>query len=694
MFMKRKANYQNMKKFNYLIILIFSICSCKSDDERIKFALETAGENRSELEKVILHYKERPQDSLKLKAAIFLIANMPLYNTLNSKQLINFDSVFDSVAHLKPPQYVYQNKYTQLNKYINGKIKYIGKQNAWNYFVKKCGAPDTFKLQTFPDCRNITADFLIENIEYAFKAWDFPWAKHLTFEQFCEYVLPYRFSNEPLESWRPFFMEKYKWVLDSVKNPNDPVEVCALINKDIGTWFQFDGAFKYPRSFMPSQLVKFGMGGCILQAAVSNFAMRSMGLAIAHEQVPQWGDRSLGHDFSAVLSKEGKFIDFLGGELPPGSNELRNNPPKIFRNGFSYRPNPLRSKDKIAPSKLASLHYLDVSSSYISVSDVTIPIKIDRFKDPNFVFLCVFNNKGWEAVQFAKIKDSKATFENMGRNILYLPALYENKNYIPAGDPFILSKDGKINFVILDQAKTQRVVLSRKYPYSPRLVKLANGMIGAKFQGANKSDFSDAVDLHTVTSSPSHYFKEYSVKQQMFRYVRYIFPPSTPDSIRDGDLSELGFIGLNDKHQEVLLNGDHIRSSEITKFQDSLLFDQRFDNYYLINVADTIIENYPKHVITIPKIKPLWIGMDLGKKHTITKVAYCPRNDMNNLYERCEYELMYWNKGWVSLGKKRPKNYELMYENVPVGALLLLHNRTEGKEERIFIYKDGKQIWW
>ena len=31
---------------------------------------------------------------------------------------------------------------------------------------------------------------------------------------------------------------------------------------------------------------------------------------------------------------------------------------------------------------------------------------------------------------------------------------------------------------------------------------------------------------------------------------------------------------------------------------------------------------------------------------------------------------------------------------VPDNALLLLHNTTKGKEERIFTYENKKQVWW
>lgn len=53
----------------------FSLIACKpKKDNRLARALELAGDNRSELETVLAHYKEEP---LKLQATQFLISNMP-----------------------------------------------------------------------------------------------------------------------------------------------------------------------------------------------------------------------------------------------------------------------------------------------------------------------------------------------------------------------------------------------------------------------------------------------------------------------------------------------------------------------------------------------------------------------------------------------------------------------------------------
>ena len=61
-----------MKKTIYLsLLLIFYSCNQSS---KLELVLQEAGENRAELEFVLEHYKG---DSLKYKAACFLIENMP-----------------------------------------------------------------------------------------------------------------------------------------------------------------------------------------------------------------------------------------------------------------------------------------------------------------------------------------------------------------------------------------------------------------------------------------------------------------------------------------------------------------------------------------------------------------------------------------------------------------------------------------
>ena len=71
------------------------------------------------------------------------------------------------------------------------------------------------------------------------------------------------------------------------------------------------------------------------------------------------------------------------------------------------------------------------------------------------------------------------------------------------------------------------------------------------------------------------------------------------------------------------------------------------------------------------------------------------RVDGNTIEVGDRYELLYWAGGhWVSLGEQVATTVKLVYDGVPAGTLYWLRNRTKGRDERIFTYEAGRQVWW
>ena len=59
------------------------------------------------------------------------------------------------------------------------------------------------------------------------------------------------------------------------------------------------------------------------------------------------------------------------------------------------------------------------------------------------------------------------------------------------------------------------------------------------------------------------------------------------------------------------------------------------------------------------------------------------------------YELLYWDYEWISLGKQKATGKPLIFKNVPSNALYWLVAENSRKEERIFtIDEKGDQVWW
>ena len=160
---------------------IFGCClfiwiSCNrtgNDNPRLEKALSLSGSNRQELEKVLHHFSQNPSDSLYLKAAIFLIENMPGHWSPSPKDFQSYLKRLDTLKNLSP----------------------LTRKILLTYPAEHPGlCPDFTPVE---DIKQIKADFLIRHIRavFALKT-SCPWLAHIDFVTFCEYLLPYRIGRE------------------------------------------------------------------------------------------------------------------------------------------------------------------------------------------------------------------------------------------------------------------------------------------------------------------------------------------------------------------------------------------------------------------------------------------------------------------------------------------------------------------
>jgi hypothetical protein len=254
---------------------------------------------------------------------------------------------------------------------------------------------------------------------------------------------------------------------------------------------------------------------------------------------------------------------------------------------------------------------------------------------------------------------------------------YEDGALNSACDPFILNEKGELVFILPQEDKTQSMHLLRKYPLRKSIQAYHDGVVGCFFQGANRSDFKDSVILHTITVSPEHIISANISNPKKFRYVRFKSPLSFK-----GDIAEVEFYGGNKSSDTIKLTGVVMGYPEVPK-----TFGTVYQNALDGNI-DTYFHGYWSS-------KLWWAGLDLGSPKVITKIKYCPRSDTNFIVEGDRYELCYWNRDeWVSMGEQVAVKPLMEYKNVPSGGLYILHNLSRGKEERIFTWKEGKQVFW
>lgn len=406
-------------------------------------ALEAAGENRGELEKVLSHYSSGG-DSLKLEAAYYLIANMEGHG------YVIYDMIDSAGAKVDFNVLDYSD--------------YEALKAAVDTLESRHGELDFEKKEMMYDFNIITGEFLINQIDFAFAAWrQRPWSRDFSFEQFCEYILPYRGSNEPLEDWRETFLEKYKDIATKMTDQSDPIEAAALINDDVKSWFGFDPRFYYhPTDQGLSEMIENKLGRCEDMTNLAIYAMRANGLAVTSDYTPYWANSGNNHAWNAIVTPDGKVIPFMGAESNPGQYRLANKLAKVYRKTFSIQMNNLvfqeRKQEKI-PRWLARKSYIDVTADYTDALDVTLEFKREIPDSVDIAYLCVFNTGEWKPIHWGKIENGSATFTDMGRDIAYLPALYINEEIMPFGSPFILDIDGILAELEPDDSNKQPVQL-------------------------------------------------------------------------------------------------------------------------------------------------------------------------------------------------------------------------------------------
>ena len=619
------------------------------EEEMFKEAMLQAHGNREELEKVLKYYEKEPE---KLEAAKFLIRNMSGLYSYTGEMLDSFRIALD--------QYV----------------------DSYSYDKKRFGYLENFPYEQVRlryDIETITAEYLIENIEYSFKVWkEMAWGKHIPMDHFCELILPYRIGNEPLTHWKKELYEKLHPVMDSIYQGSDAIAACDSMSKYLNQqWWVYCDELNGP-DMSAEYLFQKRIGDCEAVSAFTTFAMRAVGIPVAMDTYIYSAEFANMHCWNVVLDSIGVSIPFMIGEFAPERGGYFNRKMgKAYRHTFAIQSGQLEklSENKLSHS-LNNCRLKDVTNVYRGCNKVVVPCDFILTEEVGAVFLGLFTPNGWIAIGEAeKYHKRKATFRNIEPGPVYIP-LYRYKDLeIEAGYPFRLdAQTGKV-IIYSPQTQTEVIKLLRKYPAASSVETYMRRMTNGRFEAANQSDFRDATILFElgVKEWPHRVYNEYNVTiDDKFRYVRYISNKNYP-----GDVAEVAWYNSPDAKQK--LTGTLISTPA---YRDQPECDPR-----------NAIDNDPLTFFSSEE-SPGWVGLDLKTPQRIGKILFMPRNDDNFIRKGDEYELFYFSKyGWCSLGKKKAFRTELFYQNVPRNAVFWLRDLTRGKEEQIFTYENGKQYF-
>ena len=478
--------------------------------------------------------------------------------------------------------------------------------------------------------------------------------------------------------------DRQKWKFELLERPSNQDELEQLLPESAITasyrtadiardfqWYLLEGNIPPVNAL---DLTQIKAGNCREEAHFMTYVSRAFGIPVTVDYTPQWPFRSMGHDWNVIIDQQGKGVPFYFNNKPRAHTIYDEYPKaKVFRTIYSENPESLakiKSAEEVVPELFENPQMLDVTHEYVKTTDVTVKLEWGIPDNTNFAYLTVFNDQSWVPIYWGEIKGEQVTFKNMGRGIVYLPVFYtKNGNYV-AGNAFHLSDSGEVKMIIPNLDHKQAMVVDRKYSMI-RIGYHASRMMGGKFQGANKADFSDSVTLFNYEQVTEGKYCTLPIKNEdKFKYLRYIGAAYSHSTI-----NELIFYEENDRE----LKGEVIGT--LGSLEGGATIDKAFDRNIL---------TYFEAPVPIGG----WVGLELHEPAQVSKIRFMPRTDGNCIEPGDEYELVYWDKSWVSTGRQIATTDSLIFKNVPSDALYLLHNHTKGREERIFTYENGKQVWW
>ncbi len=632
----------------------------------LEAVLRAAKDNRLELEKVLYRYQKDSTDSLKYKAVCFLIENMPFYIYSVGEQLDNYKSYY---TWLKKSRGQTPQQVADSVKNVYGAMKAL---------EKKC------------DIMEIDSAYLCHNIDWAFKVWqEQPWGKNISFETFCEYLLPYRIGDEPLAYWREMYYEKYNLLLDSLRMSDsldieDPVVAANyLISKLPDKSYYYTSVTPYPFGHIGLEYVQYLSGTCREVTDFGVYLFRALGIPCAIDFVPVRSYINAGHFWLTTWNKDGE--EYMT-DFPQKLRPVRKNwwyrwddSSKVYRYTFSANRDLYEQMAKYGEEvypfwSLPKFTDVTYKYGYNFKKELIIPLD-EQYKTKRsgkIAYLCVSDRDRWTPVDWTEYDASRLSFQYVRNGSFMRVATYENGTLCFLTDPFYVDKQSNEIYYYPVGKEKEDVVLYAKCDIG-RENMYRDRMIGGVFEASNYPDFLEKDTLFIIQGRPNRLnttVKSWPDKE--YRYLRYFGPPKSACNI-----SEVAFYEKNDT---VALSGKIIGTPGCYQHDGTHEYTNVFDG---------------KTWTSFDYFKPTggWAGLDLGRKVRVDRIVYTPRNRDNYVRPDDVYELFYCDRDWKSAGKIKATADSLVFRDIPENTLLLLRNHTRGLDERIFIYENGTQLW-
>ncbi len=665
--------YRFLCKILYLICFTLVLTSCLKIYDSVTpldAALKVAGDNRVELEKILSRYSR--EDSLKYRAACFLIENMPWHYYYEGNQLNNYLNYFRLLR---------ENKNTAIRP---GELS-DSITSLYGSFFR-----DSLFLRH--DILTLDSAYICSNIDWAFKVWqEQPWGKNVSFDDFCEYVLPYRIGDEKPEYWRQQFYEEYNELLlnelrqEPPEMAEDPINAVLALMRHIAdreeVYFTTTAPARLPH--VGPSIARFKSGNCGTLTDYAIYVCRALGIPCHIDFVPVRGNDNVGHFWISYQDKEKELYmqDFPDNVVRVRESGFRYDPKtKVYRYTFSYNremKKNMAALENSCPEFFVRPIIKDVTYPYTEYYMEKVNIPVSRLynskMEAKIAYLCTARHQDWMPVTWAPVQRNEVTFRAIQKGDILRVATWENNRLVCQSDPFRINPFTNEVVFYTGRDSVQDVVLCAKFSTGEEDW-FRDRMYGGVFEGSNDAGFVHKDTLHVINRMPPRLCVAVKPKiKNKYRYVRFYGAAESRCNVAEVALYETD-------HDTVPLQGkvigtpgsfDPIRSQEYTNVFDGKTWTS-FD---------------------YKEASGGWAGLDFGTPKAVSVIIFSPRNRDNYIRPGDVFELFYLNREWQSLGIVTSHSDSLLYRGVPKDALLYLKNHSRGSQERIFVYEKGKQIW-
>ena len=445
----------NQLTASVVIVTLILMSGCKNDS-LLHEVLDAAGSNRTELEAVLNQYCVVDPNPEKLRAAVFLIENMEGHYSYSDNSIYDY---YDYAASILADSLLTPEQQRDSLLVVTD-IKYRSLPNS-----------------IVSDVKIVKASFLIDNINKSYSLWkSSSWARQLTFNDYLEWLLPYKAVElQEMDYWRDTLLAHFgEGLANPIKNDVEygtTMGVADMIRKN--TYYGIHRYGLYTRAGLPllsSYLLPRQTFGDIPDyVLLAVLTLRASGVPAVIDETPVGARETAASRWFVILSDRGQELTsewdlstMIGGGFFPYERG-----PKVYRCSYGIN---IERKDYYDNAKFVypfNLFHQDVTSLYFLDSDICLDLENhvrSKLKD-KYVYIASAIRKGqdslavlvggpelsdWKIVDFGVMKGKKACFKNMGREVLYLALGYDGKKLIPLNSPFILHKDGSLEFILSD----------------------------------------------------------------------------------------------------------------------------------------------------------------------------------------------------------------------------------------------------